>query len=107
MTRTPRRLCANAMPERHETRHVDGHEVKITRPDKVLFPDDGITKGDLIDYYQRVAKWMVPYLRERPLAMQRYPDGIEEESFFQKAVADYYPDWIKTVKVKKEGGTVE
>src|SRR5438477_3084411 len=95
------------MAERHENMHIGGHEVKVTRPEKVLFPDDGITKGDLIEYYRRVADWMLPHLREHPLAMQRFPDGIKQESFFQKAVADYYPDWIETVTVKKEGGTVE
>jgi bifunctional non-homologous end joining protein LigD len=72
----------------------------------VLFPADGITKGDLIDYYRRIAPWMLPHLRDRPLAMERYPDGIDEPSFFQKAVPSYFPDWIKRVTVKKAGGTV-
>jgi bifunctional non-homologous end joining protein LigD len=95
------------MPERNGITRIDGRDIKITRPEKVLFPEDGITKGDLIAYYHRVADRMLPYLRDRALAMQRYPDGITEQSFFQKKVADYYPDWIKTVIVKKEGGTVE
>ena len=82
------------------------HEVKITHPEKILFPEDDLTKQDLIDYYQRIAPWILPHLRDRPLAMERYPDGIEEPGFFQKAASFYYPAWIKTVTVKKMGGTV-
>ena len=85
---------------------VGRYDVEITRPAKVLFPADGITKGDLIDYYRRIAPWMLPHLRGRPVAMERYPDGIDKPSFFHKAVPSYYPDWIKTVTVKKVGGTV-
>jgi len=81
--------------------------VKITRPDKILFPDDAITKGELIDYYRRVAPWILPQLRGRPLSMQRYPDGIDKPGFFQKAAAFYYPDWIRKVTVQKVGGTVK
>ncbi len=89
-----------------EILRVDNHEVNITRPEKVLFPEDGITKGDLIRYYQRVSPWMLPHLQGRPLALQRYPDGIDKPSFFQKAAAPYYPAWIRKVTVQKEGGTV-
>jgi len=85
---------------------LDGHEVKITRPDKVLFPEDGITKGDLIRYYERIGPRMLPHLQDRPLSMQRFPDGIDKFAFFQKAAAAYYPSWIKTATVKKHGGTV-
>jgi bifunctional non-homologous end joining protein LigD len=85
---------------------IERYKVEITRPEKVLFPDDGITKGDLIDYYRRIAPWMLPYLRDRPLALERYPDGINESRIFQKNVSSYYPAWIKTVTVKKVGGTV-
>ena len=89
-----------------EVLHVDGQEVNITRPEKVLFPKDGITKGDLIRYYQRISPWMLPHLEGRPLALQRFPDGIEQPGFFQKAAAPYYPPWIKKVTVQKAGGTV-
>lgn len=65
----------------------------------MLFPHDGIAKRDLVDYYQRIAPWMLPHLRERPLSLQRYPDGIDAPGFFQKNAASYYPDWIKTVVV--------
>jgi bifunctional non-homologous end joining protein LigD len=80
--------------------------VETSNEDKVFFPDKKITKGDLIDYYQRIADWMLPYLKDRPLVMKRYPDGIKGESFFQKEMGDYFPDWIDHIKVKKEGGTV-
>lgn len=72
----------------------------------MLFPKDGITKRDLVDYYQRIAPWMLPHIRGRPLSLQRYPDGIDAPGFFQKNAASYYPDWIKTVVVSKSGGTV-
>jgi bifunctional non-homologous end joining protein LigD len=85
---------------------IGRHEVKITRPGKILFPEDGITKQDLIDYYGRIARWMLPHLQGRPLALERYPDGIDKPGFFQKTTPSYYPVWIKTVIVKKVGGTV-
>ncbi|HEU4343225.1 MAG TPA: non-homologous end-joining DNA ligase [Candidatus Binatia bacterium] len=95
------------MAVRGEILRVGGHDVKITRPEKILFPEDGITKRDLIDYYRRVAPWILPHLRDRPLALERYPDGIDKPGFFQKATPFYYPGWIKTVTIKKKtGGTV-
>jgi bifunctional non-homologous end joining protein LigD len=90
-----------------ESLAIDGHDVKITRPGKVLFPAEGITKGDLIRYYQRIGPWMLPHLEGRPLSMQRFPDGIDQSGFFQKAAAAYYPGWIETVTVPKKGGTVK
>jgi len=80
--------------------------VTITNPDKAIFPHDGITKRELVEYYRRIAPHMLPHLRGRPIAMERYPDGIDQPGFFQKAAASYYPDWIRTVTVRKVGGTV-
>jgi bifunctional non-homologous end joining protein LigD len=88
-----------------EALHIDGHEIAITRPEKILFPG-GATKGDLIRYYQRIGPWMLPHLEGRPLSMQRFPDGIEHEGFFQKAAASYYPGWIQTATVTKAGGSM-
>jgi bifunctional non-homologous end joining protein LigD len=85
---------------------VDGREIEISRPEKVLFPEDGITKGELIEYYARIASWMLPYLRDRPLTLERYPNGIQSKRFFQKEVSSYFPSWLRTVKVPKVGGTV-
>jgi bifunctional non-homologous end joining protein LigD len=87
---------------------VGSHTVEVSNADKVLFPDGGITKGDVVDYYRRIADHMVPHLEGRPLALHRFPDGIKGEGFFQKSAPDYFPDWIETVKLERErGGTVE
>jgi bifunctional non-homologous end joining protein LigD len=94
------------MAVRGETIRVGRLAVEITRPRKVLFPADGITKRDLVDYYRRIGPWMLPHLRDRPLAMERYPDGIAGPSFFQKEVPSYYPNWIERVTVEKAGGTI-
>jgi len=80
--------------------------MQISNPDKVLFPDDGITKADLADYYRRMADAMLPWLRDRPAAMMRYPDGLRGEGIMQKNVPRYFPDWIRTTEVPKQGGTV-
>jgi bifunctional non-homologous end joining protein LigD len=81
-------------------------EVEITHPDRVLFPDDAITKRDLADYYSEVADTMLPHLKGRALTVQRFPRGIGEQGFVQQDFADSLPDWISRVEVAKEGGTV-
>jgi bifunctional non-homologous end joining protein LigD len=78
--------------------------VKITHPDKVLFPEDGITKGELVDYFRHVADVMVPLVKDRPLTMQRYTDGIDKPGFFQKEAPYYLPDWIETVTFELRDG---
>ena len=82
---------------------VGSRVVEITDPDKVLFPDDGITKHGLVDYYLHVAETMLPYLAGRPLSMQRFPNGIDGEGFYQKEVPAYFPAWIERVQVTVEG----
>src|SRR3989440_8309094 len=72
------------------------HEVKLSSPERVLFPDDGITKGDLFSYYERIAPVLVPHLRDRPFTMKRYPHGITGEVFFQKQAPKHIPAWIPT-----------
>jgi bifunctional non-homologous end joining protein LigD len=86
---------------------VGGITVPLTHPDKVLFPADGITKADLASYYRDVADRMLPGLRDRPISMVRYPDGLDGQRFFQKNVPSYFPGWIRRVRVGKEGGEVE
>lgn len=81
------------------------HSFEASNLDKVLFPGDGITKGDLIDYYVKVAEYMLPHVQDRPLAMHRFPDGIDGKDFFQKNVPDYFPGWIVTASVKREDGS--
>jgi bifunctional non-homologous end joining protein LigD len=80
--------------------------VEISNPDKVLFPRDRITKADLAAYYEKIADTMLPHVRDRAVVMHRFPDGIRHEGFIQKDVPEYFPDWIKTVTVKKTGGSV-
>jgi len=78
----------------------------ITHPDKILFPDDGITKGELAAYYEAVAPVMLPHLRGRPITMERYPAGIGAQGFWQKDVSKGFPPWLKRVTVSKKGGIV-
>jgi bifunctional non-homologous end joining protein LigD len=78
----------------------------ITHPEKVLFPDDGITKGELAAYYQAVAKVMVPHIRKRPVTMERYPAGIGAKGFFHKDVSKGFPTWLQRIEVPKHGGKV-
>lgn len=85
---------------------VGSRTVKITNPDRVLFPDDGITKHDLAEYHHAVADVMLPHLVDRPLMLQRFPEGIGEGGFYQKEGGRGVPGWIRTVEVAKEGGTV-
>jgi len=76
-----------------------GRRIRVSRPEKVLFPADGITKRDLAEYCRRVFEVQEPHLRDRPLMLHRFPDGIGEEGFFQKQVGDHFPDWIETVTI--------
>ena len=71
----------------------------VTNPHKVFWPEDGYTKSDLLDYYEAVAPLLLPYLRDRPLVLTRFPDGIHGKSFFQKDAPDYVPDWVATRRI--------
>jgi bifunctional non-homologous end joining protein LigD len=78
----------------------------ITHPEKVLFPEDGITKGEVAAYYDAVAPLMIPHIRGRPITLERYPAGIGAKGFFQKNVVKGFPAWLERVEVPKHGGTV-
>ena len=78
----------------------------ITHPEKILFPGDGITKGDLAAYYETIAPVMLPHLRGRPITMERYPAGIDKKGFWQKDVSKGFPDWLARVQVPKKDGVV-
>ena len=84
-----------------------GISVPLTHPGKILFPADGLTKEDLARYYADVADVMLPWLRDRPITMVRYPDGLGGQRFFQKNASSHFPRWIRRVEVGKEGGVVE
>jgi bifunctional non-homologous end joining protein LigD len=102
-------------PPRREPRAKKGHpsrvdhalteptDVKLTNLSKVYFPRDGLTKGDLIAYYTAASKWLIPYLAHRPITLQRYPDGIDSPSFFEKNVPRGAPPWMPTVTLPSSG----
>jgi bifunctional non-homologous end joining protein LigD len=85
---------------------VGGIPVELSHLEKVLFPGDDISKGDLVAYYERMAPRIIRYLRDRPLVMERYPDGIAGQRLVQKNVPGYFPDWVTRTEVKKQDGVV-
>jgi bifunctional non-homologous end joining protein LigD len=85
---------------------VERSEVIITHPEKIMFPGEGITKGELASYYETIAPVMLPHLRGRPITMERFHRGIDAPGFFQKDVSKGFPEWLERVEVPKHGGTV-
>ncbi len=85
---------------------IGRYTIQLSNTDKVFFPADDISKGDLINYYYKIADMMLPYLEGRPVTMHRFPDGIDGEGFYQQGISDYFPDWIERTSVTKEGGIV-
>jgi len=83
---------------------INNKEIVLSKPGKELFPEAGITKSGVNDYYRKIWKYVKPYAEDRPMVLQRFPDGINEEGFFQKKVPVYFPEWIDTIEVdvKKE-----
>ncbi|WAP57211.1 DNA polymerase domain-containing protein [Streptomyces sp. S465] len=94
--------------KRNDARNVRAgrRTVRVSRPEKVLFPDDGITKWDLVEYYRSVSRRIIPQLRGRPLMMERHPDGIGGKPLMQKNAPDHFPDWVRRAVLPKEGGKV-
>ncbi|HEY0486345.1 MAG TPA: non-homologous end-joining DNA ligase [Mycobacteriales bacterium] len=85
--------------------HIDGRDLTLTNLDKVLYPRVGFTKGEVIDYYSRVADVLLPHLRGRPLTRKRWPDGVDGPFFFEKNVPRGTPDWVRTVRLPVPGST--
>jgi bifunctional non-homologous end joining protein LigD len=85
-----------------ETITVDGHRLQLTNLDKVLYPKTGFTKGQVVDYYGRVAHALLPHVRGRAVSMKRYPDGVEVEPFYQKEAPPNRPAWMPTIDVPSE-----
>jgi bifunctional non-homologous end joining protein LigD len=90
------------MPEKAQL-VVEGKKLSVSNLDKVLYPKVGFTKGQVIDYYIRIAPVLLPHLRDRPLTMKRYPNGVDAEFFYEKNCPSHRPGWVKTAKVWSEG----
>lgn len=88
---------------------IGGRQIELSSRDKTFFPDSGLTKGDVIDYYASVAEVMVSHTKRYGVNMHRYPDGIDGKDFYQKDAPDYFPDWIKTVEFprREQGGSFQ
>jgi bifunctional non-homologous end joining protein LigD len=82
---------------------VDERRVDVSHRDKVFFPELGFTKGDLVDYYEGISAWMLPYLEDRPLVLTRFPDGIHGKSFYQHDAPEFVPEWIRRETLWSEG----
>src|ERR1700709_2749112 len=85
---------------------VEGRELSLTNLDKVLYPDSGFTKGEVIDYYTRIAPVLLPHLAGRPVTVKRYPNGVDAAFFYEKNAARGTPDWIRTVSLPVPGSTM-
>jgi len=93
-------------PERVLT-EIDGRELSLSNLDKVLYPDTGFTKSQVLDYYARIADVMLPHLRGRPTTLRRYPHGVDGMSFYEKHAPDNQPDWIGTIEVPSKSAEHE
>jgi bifunctional non-homologous end joining protein LigD len=82
---------------------VSGKKIELTHQNKILFPKSKITKGDLISYYTWISKWMLPLIKDRPISMHRFPNGISQEGFFQKNASDYFPKWVCQKSIQSKG----
>jgi bifunctional non-homologous end joining protein LigD len=81
---------------------VDGRDLTLTNLSKVLYPDDGFTKAEVLDYYQRIAPALLPHIADRPMTIKRYPEGVDGQFFFQKHATVHRPDWVRTEEVKSQ-----
>ncbi len=90
--------------EDQKLKKLGTQEVKLTNQNKIYFPKDDVTKGDVIDYYQKMSQYILPHLKNRPQSMNRFPNGIEGLSFYQKDASDETPDWIKKEEIHSDSG---
>ena len=93
------------MASKNVTVEVDGQRLKLSNLDKVLYPETGFRKGEVIDYYVRIAPVLLPHITNRPLTLLRYPDGVDGQSFFEKDVSRHAPDWVRTANVPTPGSS--
>ncbi len=86
---------------------INNHKIKLTNVNKIFWPNEGFTKGNLLYYYRKVSSYMLPYLVDRPQSLNRHPNGINGKSFFQKDITQKHPGWIKTKKIYSESNDKE
>jgi len=91
------------MPSPDQIVEIGGRQLKLTNLDKILYPAAKFTKGQVIDYYARIAPVLVPHLAGKPLTLKRYPDGVDAQPFFEKNATKHRPDWVKTAPIWSEG----
>jgi bifunctional non-homologous end joining protein LigD len=86
---------------------VEGTELEVSNLDKVFYPETGFTKGQVIDYYVRISRWLLPHLEDRPIVLKRYPDGVDGFFFYERKCPAHRPRWIRTRRVKSKEGAVD
>ena len=91
-------------PAAKQTLRIEGVDVPVSNLDKLLYPVAGVTKGNVIDYYIRVSQWLLPHLRDRPVTLKRYPDGVQSEHFYEKDAPSFTPEWVRTFPVPRRTG---
>ncbi len=94
-------------PARRVSVDVEGHELSLSNLDKVMYPATGFTKGQVIDYYTRVAPALLPHLRDRPLTLKRYPNGVDGGHFYEKQCPSHRPDWVRSEPVELSSKTIQ
>src|ERR1041384_8312193 len=83
---------------------IEGHSLALSNLDKTLYPASGFTKAQVIDYYIRIAPWLLPHFAKRPVTMKRFPDGVQGKAFYEKDAPKYTPAWIQTTEVPRQAG---
>jgi bifunctional non-homologous end joining protein LigD len=91
-----------AVPPKTSATSAVKKEVNFSNPTKIYWPNDNYTKGDLLEYYRQISKWLLTYLKDRPVVLTRFPDGIDGKSFYQKDAPDHTPSWIRTIPIWSE-----
>jgi bifunctional non-homologous end joining protein LigD len=92
------------MPRETHQVEIEGRKLTLSNPDKVLFPEPGFAKAQVVEYYVRVSEWLLPHLRDRPVTLKRYPNGIHDKHFYEKDAPRYTPSWVRTFPVPRHAG---